>query len=212
MTEKTGFFGGTFNPLHVGHLLAAMFIRERAGLEKVCIVPAGISPFKQGDPWMAPFEKRLHWAKQAFLGMDGFEVLDLERPVAGKPSFTAETMRTFFRQRGFFPTLILGMDAFSEFHRWREAGFLRRNCPLLVFSRKGLSPSKAPEHSLPEHSFVEIPRMDISSSLVRGRIQEKKPIRGMVAESMSADVEETYRAMFNREPDTASHRSGFGEK
>ena len=119
---RVGIFGGTFNPIHLGHLHAAEEVLDELGLERMLFVPSGEPPHKtasQRDP-IAPAELRLAWTRAATAGNPRFavEALEVER---GGTSYSVETLRTLGKQIApDLPVFVIGADAFAEVGTWRE--------------------------------------------------------------------------------------------
>ena len=133
---RIGLLGGTFDPIHNGHLAAAAAAQKCAGLTEVLLVPAGVPPHK--DKPHASALDRLEMCRLAAAGTPGLGVWDLE---VGRPgrSFTIDTVRAFIDQRpGDIPLLLIGWDAavqFRTWHRWEE---LLALIEMVVFPRPGL--------------------------------------------------------------------------
>jgi len=133
-TEKRiGLLGGSFNPIHLGHLRSAVEVRSRADLASVWLVPARLPPHKDaGD--IAPAEDRLRMVELAVAGVPELraEPIELERP---GPSYTVHTVRALRERHGASFALILGFEAFREIHTWHEYEALFAECDLIVTSR-----------------------------------------------------------------------------
>jgi nicotinate-nucleotide adenylyltransferase len=134
---RIGLFGGTFDPVHVGHLIAAECCREQAALDRVIFMPAAISPHKIGRP-ITPAESRVDMLRLAAGGHDGFTVStdELDR---GGVSYTVDTLG---RLRAAHPEddllLILGPDAIREFPTWREPARILELVDPLIVEREAL--------------------------------------------------------------------------
>lgn len=153
----TGFLGGSFDPIHLGHLNLAISLKEAAGLDHVIICPAWVSPFKEGKKMASP-EHRLNMCRLAIEGLKGFEVLDYEIKKGG-PSYTIDTIKYLNRPL----RLLLGDDQLEAFSRWKEADLLKQLAPPLVGSR------------LKKEGENPIPIMEISSTLIRERLKSGLP-------------------------------------
>lgn len=157
---RLGFFGGTFNPIHFGHLRAAEEAGERVGLDKVVFIPAKSPPLKSED--VASAEHRLRMTSIAVATNLSFEVSDIECRRAEK-SYTVETAREL---RSRYPDselyFILGADAFMELPMWREPDELVRLIDFIVISRR-----KTRFAELAGSPYLE-PDRDELSSLDRG--------------------------------------------
>jgi nicotinate-nucleotide adenylyltransferase len=131
---KVGVLGGSFDPIHIGHLNLALSLKESAHLDKVFLVPAFLSPFKAERPPQASPSDRLAMVRLAVESIPGFEVLDWEiRREA--PSYTIDTIRHLAQDTALQLRLLLGDDQLETFSLWREADQLIKLAPLLVGTR-----------------------------------------------------------------------------
>ncbi len=199
---KLGILGGTFDPIHFGHLRVAEEVGEELGLECVYLIPAALPPHKDGKP-VSPFQHRMAMTRIAVEGSLLLEALDLEGRRQGL-SYSIETLREF-RQlfKGNFEVFfIIGMDAFLEIGTWKEYRALFDYAHFMVINRPG-SQSQDLEPFLTSlevgfekdgHKFVvpsgnhlifrETTLMDISSTDIRNRVVEGKTIRFMLPETV----------------------------
>lgn len=130
-----GFFGGSFDPIHNGHIQLALSLIEKGKVDEVIFCPAGISPFKKSAPPLASKEDRLKMCKLAIAQISQFSLLDWE--VKRKtPSYTIDTIR-FLKKRDPKASyrLILGEDSFAGISKWKESDTLLKLAPPLVGSR-----------------------------------------------------------------------------
>jgi nicotinate-nucleotide adenylyltransferase len=204
-----GIFGGTFNPVHIGHLRAAIEVAEALSLDAVEFVPAARPPHKTGEP-LLDFSLRLALCRRAVEDVPGFSVnaMEVDRP---GPSYTCETLATLGRtrpgERFFF---IMGMGDLCNLHLWKNGVDLGCLANLAVHAREGLglasftaylsehgrkmeaSPTADPAvWTLPENHrihFVPITRLDVSASDIRKRWRENKRIEGLVPESVMREL------------------------
>ncbi len=147
---KVGVLGGSFDPIHIGHLHLALSLKESAHLDKVFLVPARLSPFKEGSPPHASAEDRLAMVCLAVASIPGFEVLDWEiRREA--PSYTIDTIRHLRQDPSLQLHLLIADDQLETFSLWKEVEELIKLAPPLVGAR----------------SF------DVSSTEIRARLQKK---------------------------------------
>jgi nicotinate-nucleotide adenylyltransferase len=180
----TGVLGGSFDPVHHGHLIAADRAAEALGLETVLFVPCARQPLKQEGPF-ATAEQRLTMLRLALGNYARFalETCELERPA---PSYTVDTLR-HIQQR--WPderlVLILGADAAATLPRWRAADEVARLAEIAVLTRPG-----APEvgSAFVKH-LVATPAIEISASEIRARCLTGKSIRYLVPESVAHYIE-----------------------
>ncbi len=166
---KVGILGGSFDPVHFGHLNLALSLKETCQLDEVLFVPAGISPFKEGAPPVVSSEHRLAMLKLAIAPIKGFRVIDWELMEKG-PSYTINTVRKLSEAPSLELHLLLGDDHIATFQKWKEADELIRLAPPLIGTRGG---DDALQHTLPGKR-VNIPVFDISSTFIRARLSQKK--------------------------------------
>lgn len=146
MLSKIGILGGTFDPIHLGHLRAAVEIQEGFGLDAVYLVPAAIPPHKQRTDIVAP-EDRLEMVRRATQDLPELRVSDIELKRQG-PSYTIDTVCAF-RQKlpdRVWIYLIMGIDAFLEINTWKSYQDLLRIVPTIIINRPGSE--EAPKASL----------------------------------------------------------------
>ena len=177
---RVGVFGGTFDPVHVGHLAIANAALEELGLDHVYFVPARRSPLKEGGP-IAGAEDRVAMLTGAIAGEPRFRVSPLELDRKG-PSFTVDTLEALRGEGELF--LILGSDAYADFERWREPARIRRLATIVLAARPGAP--NAPEGV----RMLDSPLMDISSRELRARAARGRSLRYLVPEAALRYIEE----------------------
>jgi nicotinate-nucleotide adenylyltransferase len=175
-SERIGVFGGTFDPVHVAHIVAAVEARRALSLDRVILVPAG-------DPWQkrgivaAPAADRLAMAEAAVDGLDGLEVSPLEVERDG-PSYTYQTLEALSAPgRRLF--LIVGADVAASIGSWVGIERLPGLATLVVVDRAGDSEEGTPPAGW-ECERVFIPRLDVSSTDLRARAARGWPLDGLV--------------------------------
>jgi nicotinate-nucleotide adenylyltransferase len=181
LSKKVGFFGGSFDPIHLGHLNIAIELAERHKLNEVYICPTSQSPFKKTEPPLATKEQRRAMVTAAIAPLPQFTLLDLELQKS-MPCYTIDTIRELLtitdnkhkKKKEYF--LLLGEDALEYFHQWREVDELVKLAAPLIGSRntksfntKGLTSALA---SFIEKGLTPIPIMEISSTEIRDRLQK----------------------------------------
>jgi nicotinate-nucleotide adenylyltransferase len=191
--------GGTFDPVHLGHLVIAEVSRVEFGLERILWVPAGDPPHKREDP-VTPQEHRYAMVLLATAPNPHFEVsrLELER---GGLSYSYDTVQ-YFRQ--LYPDaelyFITGADAILEILTWHRHEELVRACRFIAVTRPGYDlarlSSVLPAEYLPRISPLTAPGVDVSSTQIRSRVRAGEPIRYLVPDSVEAYILKTrlYRA------------------
>jgi len=178
MKKKVGFFGGTFDPIHLGHLNLAIQIGEKRKLDEILFCPAFLSPLKEKSPPQASGLQRLQMAALALEDLPHFHVtaLEIER---GSTSYTIDTIRTLIQEEGkqkeFF--LLLAEDVAYSLDKWKEPEELLSLAPPLVGTRFGFERQKINRLSPSIQSFLEegeckIASMDISSTDIRKRLKK----------------------------------------
>jgi nicotinate-nucleotide adenylyltransferase len=195
---RIGIFGGTFNPIHVGHIRAAEEIREKYDLERVIFIAAAVPPHKEVEGGIQG-ERRMEMVRLAISGNPHFSVSDIELKRPGK-SYSISTIQ-FFRQKYgadseiFF---ILGMDAFLEIGTWKSFQELFSLCHFIVMTRPGFDKPLSDTMLPPEiaDAFVydggggrfihrngysiylqEVTFLDISSTKIREEVSKGRSIR-----------------------------------
>ncbi len=187
-----GILGGTFDPIHYGHLAVAEEVRVALHLDRVIIIPAGEQPLKIGRCTALP-EHRLAMARLACAGNPFFEVSSIEIDRPG-PSYTLVTLQLLHDQGLDNLYLILGADALADLPRWRETPRILTLARIVVVSRPGtvidLPALSQIFPALPERLItIEGPRLDISSTDLRQRVAQGRPIRYQTPDPVVAYIE-----------------------
>ena len=185
-----GVLGGTFDPVHIGHLLFAERAREQLGLERVLWVPAG-NPWRKRARKVSAAEQRLEMVRLAIQGNGAFELCAIEMERSG-PSYTGETLEALRRRYGNGEwILLLGGDALVDLPNWREPGKLLELATLAVVRRGGQVLVEL-EALLPGLSkrvvWVDMPRIDISGTELRRRAAAGQSIRYAVPAEVEAYI------------------------
>jgi nicotinate-nucleotide adenylyltransferase len=186
---RVGVFGGTFDPIHYGHLLAAEEAHWRLGLAEVLFAPAAQPPHKPGQPISAA-EQRVAMVELAIAGNPHFRLsrVDLDRP---GPHYTVDTIPLLQSELG--PEaelyLIIGLDSLVKLHTWREPARLIRLCRLVVVSRPGqqlaLGELEATMPGIGERlHLLETPPIGIAAEDLRRRVREGQSIKYQVPQAV----------------------------
>ncbi len=171
-------FGGTFDPPHIGHLVAAVNARYALGLDEVLLVVANEPWQKVGARPVSPAPARLAMVRAAVDGVEGIEASDLEIERGG-PSYTVDTLEELARRvPGCELFVILGWDAAAGLHTWQRADRLASLAAIVVVDRSHTEPLALPAGWTWTH--VEIPQLAISSTDLRRRVGEGRPIDFLV--------------------------------
>ncbi|OHB65197.1 MAG: nicotinate (nicotinamide) nucleotide adenylyltransferase [Planctomycetes bacterium RBG_13_62_9] len=187
--RRIALFGGTFDPIHLGHTQVAQAAATRIDAEKVVFIPAKCSPLKGFSP-RAGDRARLEMIALAIAGTDVFAVSDceLQRPA---PSYTLDTVRQFQRQYGPQTTIhwLLGADAVGDLAHWYRVRELIDECHVTTMQRAGYEPPDLDRfesiwgpHRVAKlkGDIIETPRIDISSTEVRRRLAAGGDVRDML--------------------------------
>lgn len=180
-----GIFGGTFDPIHTGHIIVAQEVKFALSLKEFFFVPAG-QPWLKMNRNVTDAHHRLNMLRIALHTASDFKISCCEVERKG-PTYTIDTMKEFRRDYGGEPVyFIVGFDTLAELYLWKDAGELIEACNIVAMSRKysGEIDFNKLEKDLPGISrrikIVEVPGIDISSSKIRQRVKEGKPIKYMV--------------------------------
>jgi len=174
--ERLGVFGGTFDPVHVGHVVVATESRAQLALDRVLLVVAG-DPWQKRGNVVASAADRLALVAAAVDGVDGVEAsaIEIERDA---PSVTADTLEALTApDRELF--LVLGADAVANMGTWRRLEETRDLATVVVVERAGDAHSEPPGAGW-RVQRVAIPRLDIASTDLRERLRRGRPIDGLV--------------------------------
>ncbi|MBQ8948764.1 MAG: nicotinate-nucleotide adenylyltransferase [Prevotella sp.] len=190
---RIGIFGGSFNPIHNGHISLALQLKEKAGLDEVWLMVSPQNPLKQsGD--LLDDEQRLQMARLAVEHVEGIVVSDYEMHLP-KPSYTWNTLQALSRDypdREF--VLMIGGDNWELFDKWFHAADIKANYKIVVYPRKS---NNSQMISVAENlakncqlSIVNCQLIDISSTDIRRRIREGRGIRRLVPKAVADYIKE----------------------
>lgn len=191
---RLGILGGTFNPPHIGHLVCAQEALTQLGLDRVVLMPARVPPHKEiaGDPGA---DRRRELCELAIGGDERFAVSSLELGRPG-PSYTVDTLRELHDQAPQDElTFIVGGDMARSLPSWREPDAVIELARIAIAERSGAERAdiRAELAALASATddriaFFDMPRIDISSSLVRERVASGRPIHYLVPEAVAARI------------------------
>jgi nicotinate-nucleotide adenylyltransferase len=178
--SRIGLFGGTFDPIHVGHLVTAVNVRHELSLDEVLLVVANDPWQKSGHQLVTPAQDRLAMVTAAIADVKGISASDAEIRRGGV-SYTADTLRELRATRpGDELFLILGSDAAAGLPTWERAEELRELGTLVVVTRPGFDGSAAPPGW--DAVQVAVPRLEVSSTDLRARFADGRPLDWLVTE------------------------------
>ena len=191
---RIGIFGGSFNPIHTGHIALARQLRQLAALDEVWLMVSPQNPLKQGVDDLLDDRLRYGLARIALHGEKGIEASDYELHLP-RPSYTWTTLQ---RLKADYPDhtfiLLIGGDNWQHFHQWYRADDIVRDYHVVVYPRRGSETAFAER---PEHvKVVEAELLDVSSTEIRQRVRAGQPISGLVPASIENIVRRLYRQPF----------------
>jgi len=185
--ERVGFFGGSFDPLHFGHLNMAVSLFEAHALDSVLFCPAYHSPLKKSGHIVASSEQRMQMVHLGIQENQRFAVLDWEIRQK-KTSYTIDTIQKLKKESNAEFFLLLGMDQLANLHKWKKVEELFQLAQPLIGSRENkeiiLDDLPATLHSLIDKGRTVIPMMDISSTVIRQRLSHKQFCGHLVPQSI----------------------------
>ena len=182
---KIGLFFGSFNPIHVGHLIIANAMAENTTLDEVWFVVSPQNPFKKKNTLLHEFD-RYDMVEMAIADNYKLKVSDIEFHLP-KPSYTIDTL-TYIQEK--FPqhqfALIMGSDNLSHFHKWKNYEQILNYFQVFLYPRPNTQASDFEQHE--SVHTVEAPLLDISATFIRNLIKEEKSIKYLVHEAVEAYI------------------------
>jgi len=189
---KTGLFFGSFNPIHVGHMIIASYMANYTGLDEVWLVVSPHNPLKN-KKGLGNMYDRLEMARIAAEPAENIKVSDIEFTLP-QPSYTIDTL-TYLHEK--YPAkefvLIMGADNLVSLKKWKNYEVLLKNYSIYVYPRPDADSSEWEGH--PSITFTETPQMEISSTFIRNALKDHKNIQFLVPENVIAfmDSKNMYR-------------------
>ena len=176
---RTGIFGGSFHPIHYGHIAVADYFYHSGLLDEVWFVVSPQNPLKERTTLLADHH-RLQMVRVAIDDNYRMRACDIEMhlPIPSYTVVTLAALREKYPDRRF--SIIMGGDNLANFRRWRNYEYILENYSLYVYPRPGSEPDSLAQH--PNVHLVDVPMMDISSSYIRRQIAEGHPPRYMLTE------------------------------
>ncbi len=193
---KIGVLGGTFDPIHIGHLKVAEEVTASLNLSEVIFMLAG-QPWLKADNLISPAEHRLEMVRLALAGRANFKLstMEIERP---GPTYTVDTMAELERQLGSKDELffILGWDNLTQLPQWHEPSRLIKLCRLVAVPRVDFPPPDLASLEVAISGLskrvilLEKPRIDVNASEIRQRVRESLSIHNLVPEPVERYIKE----------------------
>ncbi len=180
-----GLYFGSFNPVHVGHLIIANHIANNTNLNQVWLIVSPQNPLKKATTLLNEYH-RLHLVNLAIDGEKKLRASNVEFKLP-KPSYTVDTLAYLAEK---YPahkfSIIIGSDSYQNINKWKNYKFLLENYPLYVYKRPGFQIMNTLQAHL---QVLDAPLLDISSTHIRKLIQEKKSIRFLVPDIVKEEIE-----------------------
>ena len=185
-----GLFGGSFNPIHNGHVRLAKSLLQKAALDEVWFLVSPQNPFKQ-DQQLLDDDKRLQLVRLALKEEPQLIASDFEFHLP-KPSYTWNTLQALeqeYPERKF--TLLIGGDNWEAFDKWYRYEDILKRYPIIVYPREGSKVSGV-KFQVSDIQIVETPLINISSTQIRQRLHEGKSVRGLVNTEVAMVIEQEH--------------------
>ena len=190
---KIGLYFGSFNPIHIGHLIIANHILNETDLQKIWFVVSPQNPFKPSSTLLNEYD-RLHLVQKAVESDDRLKASEIEFTLP-KPSYTAHTL-AYLAER--YPshqfTIIMGSDSFQNLSKWKNAEAIIANCPILVYRRPQFDITDDLGAKL---TVLDAPLLELSATYIRTCLQEGKSIRYLVPTVVEEEIQ---KSGFYRKP------------
>lgn len=181
MSKKIGLFGGSFDPIHLGHIITAQYVFEKRNLDEIIFMPCFISPHKTESNYTSPIH-RLNMVRLAIANNQNFSVSDMELK-REKVSYTIDTINELRKVYDYIE-LIIGQDNLDVFDKWHKPDEIISKAKLIVLKRKSNSESKKNKY-YEFAEFVETPVIEISSTEIRERVKKNLPIEMLVGKEIT---------------------------
>ena len=188
---KVGLFGGSFNPIHVGHISLARQLKKLAGLDEVWLMVSPQNPLKQGNTDLLDDQLRYQLTRLALHGEEGIKACDYEMHLP-KPSYTWNTLEHLSKDYPDYTfVLLIGGDNWQLFPRWYRADDILANYQVVVYPRRG---SEIDHEHLPDTvTIVDTQLLDISSTEIRQRVRAGESIKHYVPKPIEPLVRRCYK-------------------
>ncbi|MDB5191603.1 MAG: nicotinate-nucleotide adenylyltransferase [Segetibacter sp.] len=182
---RIGLYFGSFNPIHIGHLIIGNFVAQYTELDQVWFVVSPQNPLKKISTLLNEYH-RLHLVGLAVEGNPLLKASDIEFKLP-RPSYTIDTL-TYLQEK--YPihsfSLIMGSDSLENLPRWKNCELLKRNYSFYVYNRPGFVIKDAPPTNV---LVLDAPLLEISSTVLRGMIKSGKSIQYLVPEKIREEIE-----------------------
>ena len=179
--KKVAIFGGSFNPIHTGHIALAQAVQQQCGLDEVWLMVSPQNPLKRNDADLLDDSLRFEMAQKALEGVEGVKACDYEFHLP-KPSYTWNTLQNLTKD---YPDhtfiLLIGGDNWAHFQRWRHWKDILWHHDIIVYPRDEYQ------------GTISVPLLNVSSTEIRKRVRAGQSISGLVPACIVSDVENYYK-------------------
>ncbi|HID95911.1 MAG TPA: nicotinate-nucleotide adenylyltransferase [Candidatus Latescibacteria bacterium] len=188
--KRVGVLGGTFDPIHIGHLIIAEEVRTKFTLNKILFIPSAYPPHKEGQD-VTPVHLRYRMTVLATQGNPSFEVSSIELDRPGK-SYTVDTLKvlrsSLEKETDIY--LIIGGDEALDIASWRRPDEIFDLCGVIVVNRPGYDVNVLGERWKARMTFTFVPQIDISSTRIREKVRRGESIKYLVPDSVESYIKE----------------------
>jgi nicotinate-nucleotide adenylyltransferase len=182
---KIGLYFGSFNPVHIGHLIVASHVANHTDMQQVWFIVSPQNPLKPAAGLLNEYH-RLHMVRIAIEEDPRLKVSDVEFKLP-KPSYTIDTL-TYLQEK--YPqhefSIIIGSDSFQNLSKWKNSELLMEHYPFIIYKRPGFEPG---DTSRAKTTILNAPLLDISATAIRNNIKQGKSIRYLVEEKVREEIE-----------------------
>jgi len=181
---QIGLYFGSFNPIHIGHLIIANHILNEAGIEKIWFVVSPLNPFKEPENLMNEYE-RFHLVQKAIENDTRVKATDIEFSLP-RPSYTVHTLaylKEKYPEHSF--SIIMGSDGFQNLEKWKNVEVIVENYPVIIYKRPGFEVNNKLNAKI---TVMNAPLLEISSTHIRELIRSGKSIKYMVPPGVEEEI------------------------
>ncbi len=181
---KIGLYFGSFNPIHIGHMIIANHVLSHCNIDRLWFVVSPHNPLKETSSLLNE-NHRLHLVRLAIENESKFKASNIEFSLP-RPSYTIDTISYLsdkYPQHEF--SIVMGSDSFFNIKKWKNYKELLKQCKIIIYNRPGFEPDISLSKNI---ELVNAPLLDISSTYIRNLIKEKKSIRYLVKDEVMEDI------------------------